>query len=77
MLSRAKPAVAPTTVVPQSNEAIEAKKKAPKLETFIEKRDYIGAITILEVQSQFRFVVCIANALSIEIWCLINYGGIH
>jgi len=45
MLSRVKPAVG------QSNVTINDKKnsKIPKLETFIEQRDYVGALTLLEV----------------------------
>ncbi|ORY39782.1 hypothetical protein LY90DRAFT_41209 [Neocallimastix californiae] len=44
MLSRVKPAVG------QSNVTINDKKnsKIPKLETFIEQRDYVGALTLLE-----------------------------
>nr|KAJ3421422.1 Intraflagellar transport protein 56 [Polyrhizophydium stewartii] len=47
MLSRAKPAVAPANPVP-ATDVLEAKKKVPKLETFISGRDYVGAVTLLE-----------------------------
>jgi len=45
MLSRVKPAVE------QSNATLNDKKnnKIPKLETFIDNRDYVGALTLLEV----------------------------
>ncbi|KAJ3202153.1 Intraflagellar transport protein 56, partial [Clydaea vesicula] len=47
MLSRAKPAVNPNQ--PQ-NAAITAdkKKSTPKVDTFINNRDYTGAVTLLE-----------------------------
>jgi intraflagellar transport protein 56 len=48
MLSRAKPAVGPATA-PVPDES-QDKKKMPTLETFIANRDYMGAITLLEVR---------------------------
>ncbi|RXG60142.1 Intraflagellar transport protein 56 [Armadillidium vulgare] len=47
ILSRAKPAIGPSSVVPvpEGN-----KKSLPKLEDFLKKRDYVGAITLLEFQ---------------------------
>ena len=47
MLSRAKPALGPegATGAAKSPEV----KKTPRLETFIQDRDYTGAITLLEV----------------------------
>ena len=48
MLSRTKPATGPgSSAVPVKEQ--KKKKKLPKLEEFLEKRDYTGAITLLEV----------------------------
>lgn len=47
MLSRAKPAVAPTT---QSVDTSAEKNKTPQLDTFIANRDFLGALTVLEVK---------------------------
>jgi hypothetical protein len=59
MLSRAKPALEQEKAPAEHHE----RKKAPKLETFIHERDYIGAITLLEVAfvsffSKRLFLVC-------------------
>lgn len=47
MLSRAKPALAPSG--PPTQDATE-KKKMPSLDSFIAERDFLGAITLLEVR---------------------------
>lgn len=48
MLSRAKPAIGPGSTTP-AKEAEKKKKKLPKVEDFLNLRDYTGAITLLEV----------------------------
>jgi hypothetical protein len=45
MLSRAKSALDS-----EEKEAVPEKKQAPKLDNFIRDRDYMGAITLLEVR---------------------------
>ncbi|CAG2243618.1 DYF13 [Mytilus edulis] len=47
MLSRAKPAIGPGSTTP-AKEADKKKKKIPKVEDFLNLRDYTGAITLLE-----------------------------
>ncbi len=50
MLSRAKPAIETAQSLATAATTVEVKKKSPKLETFVQDRDYLGAITILEVR---------------------------
>ena len=45
MLSRAKPAVSTNA----SRQSAEKQRKLPELSAFIEKRDYTGALTLIEV----------------------------
>jgi hypothetical protein len=53
MLSRAKSALES-----EEKESAPEKKSAPKLDNFIRDRDYMGAITLLEVRRDFfRFTV--------------------
>ena len=47
MLSRQKPAIGPGSSTPAKEN--KKKKKLPKVEEFLENRDYTGAITLLEV----------------------------
>jgi len=47
MLSRQKPAIGPGSTTPAKEN--KKKKKLPKLEEFLDGRDYTGAITLLEV----------------------------
>ena len=51
MLSRTKPAAGTVSAAAQGKEQ-KKKKKLPKLEEFLEKRDYTGALTLLEVSIQ-------------------------
>lgn len=63
MLSRKKPAVGPgsgNTV--SSAKDSKKKRKLPKLEDFLQMRDYTGAITLLEVMSVVILVL--------QSWCL-------
>lgn len=53
MLSRAKPALAPTTGQRESPQ----KGTMPHLESFISERDFLGAITLLEVISRHGIIV--------------------
>ena len=48
MLSRAKPAIGPGSTTPAKED--KKKKKLPKVEDFLNLRDYTGAITLLEVR---------------------------
>lgn len=48
MLSRTKPATGPGSNTPAKDQ--KKKKKLPKLEDFLQGRDYTGAITLLEVK---------------------------
>ena len=48
MLQRAKPALGPGATVQKEN---KKKKRLPKLEDFLQARDYTGAMTLLEVKS--------------------------
>ena len=48
MLSRQKPAIGPGSSTPAKEN--KKKKKLPKVEEFLENRDYTGAITLLEVK---------------------------
>ncbi|XP_076055072.1 tetratricopeptide repeat domain 26 [Oratosquilla oratoria] len=48
ILSRAKPALGPTAAVQPSTSS--SKKSLPKLEDFLDTRDYTGAITLLEFE---------------------------
>lgn len=50
MLSRQKPAIGPGSTTPAKEN--KKKKKLPKLEEFLEARDYTGAITLLEVSKK-------------------------
>ena len=59
MLSRLKPAVGPGASTP-GKEPMK-KKKVPKLDDFLDARDYTGAITLLEVstlQRVFWLFIC-------------------
>lgn len=47
MLSRAKPAIGPGSTTPAKEN--KKKKQMPKVEDFLNMRDYTGAITLLEV----------------------------
>lgn len=47
MLSRAKPAIGPGSTTPAKEN--KKKKQVPKVEDFLNMRDYTGAITLLEV----------------------------
>ena len=47
MLSRQKPAIGPGSATPAKDK--QKKKQLPKVEEFLENRDYTGAITLLEV----------------------------
>ena len=49
MLSRAKPAIGPGSTTPAKED--KKKKKLPKVEDFLNMRDYTGAITLLEVRN--------------------------
>lgn len=49
MLSRAKPAIETPESQATAEKAVKSNKKSLKLETFVANRDYIGAITVLEV----------------------------
>lgn len=51
MLSRTKPATGPGSSTPAKEN--KKKKKLPKLDEFLEQRDYTGAITLLEVLLAF------------------------
>ena len=61
MLQRAKPALGPGAA-PQKD--TKKKKKLPKLEDFLQARDYTGAITLLEVSfcNFFSIIVLFASA---------------
>ena len=48
MLSRQKPAIGPGSATPAKDK--QKKKQLPKVEEFLENRDYTGAITLLEVK---------------------------
>ncbi len=50
MLSRTKPATGPGAAAAVKEK--QSKKKIPKLEDFINQRDYMGAITLLEVSEE-------------------------
>lgn len=60
MLSRQKPAIGPGSTTPAKEN--KKKKKLPKVEEFLENRDYTGAITLLEVNVISSPVMC--NLLS-------------
>ncbi|XP_066594750.1 intraflagellar transport protein 56 isoform X2 [Prorops nasuta] len=63
ILSRAKPASS------EGPRKYESRKEIPKLEEFLEKRDYTGALTLLE------FNVSAANGINSELW--IGYCAFH
>lgn len=52
-MSRAKPAAGKGAVDAQAAKEKE-KKTVPKLEDFLQARDYTGAVTLLEVITNFR-----------------------
>lgn len=71
MLSRKKPAVGPgsgNTV--SSAKDSKRKRKLPKLEDFLQMRDYTGASTLLEVMSvvilvlQVKFINCAVTCIT-------------
>jgi intraflagellar transport protein 56 len=66
MLSRAKPAVAPSVPAPDPH----PQNKMPELETFIANRDYLGAITMLEFKRG-----CGDNTLETMLW--LGYSFFH
>lgn len=51
MLSRMKPATGPGANASPVSKQKEKKKEVPKLDDFLDNRDYTGAITLLEVRS--------------------------
>ena len=52
MLSRAKPAIPSEGDSNAASKAAQESKKTPRLETFIQERDYMGAVTLLEVKTK-------------------------
>jgi len=54
MLQRAKPALGPGSA-PQKD--TKKKKKLPKLEDFLQARDYTGAMTLLEVKNNIYILL--------------------
>lgn len=55
MLSRQKPAIGPGSTTPAKEN--KKKKKLPKVEEFLENRDYTGAITLLEVNVEYFYMI--------------------
>lgn len=49
ILSRVKPAVGGETPVSISEKKKKNKSKVPRLEDYLQQRDYLGALTLLEV----------------------------
>ena len=49
ILSRSKPAAGAVGKSSEANQKDKKKKKLPKIEEFLHSRDYVGAITLLEV----------------------------
>lgn len=49
MISRSKPAANVEEAPPREAGRSRKEKKLPDLESFLEKRDYVGALTLLEV----------------------------
>lgn len=62
MLQRQKPALGPNSGSQQKD--TKKKKRLPKLEDFLQARDYTGAITLLEVNF-FVHTFCLKIRLSI------------
>ena len=62
MLSRTKPAVGPGSgnTVSSAKES-KKKRKLPKLEDFLQARDYTGAITFLEVHEEDVCFSCLSG----------------
>lgn len=59
MLSRAKPAIGPGSTTPAKEN--KKKKQMPKVEDFLNMRDYTGAITLLEVILETKKSIWIAT----------------
>lgn len=76
MLSRKKPAVGPgsgNTV--SSAKDSKKKRKLPKLEDFLQMRDYTGASTLLEVMSMCSFLVIQSYFIPVTSATVSNLGG--
>ena len=59
MLSRAKPAIGPGSTTPAKEN--KKKKQMPKVEDFLNMRDYTGAITLLEVILETKKYIWVAT----------------
>lgn len=69
MLSRAKPALDPNVQV-NVEVTVENKNQEPKLDAFISRRDYVGAITLLEFYKASG-----KNSKEVMLW--LGYSQVH